>query len=78
MFCLLSEAGRDLSAREMVVLSKFKVTEEPFVCARIPENKRMKLLFYLYILTPKKSGTFFSLLTVKRMSTSETEVGYKN
>lgn len=45
---LLSGAGRDLSAREMVVLSNLKATEEPSLCARFPE-KRIKLLFYLDI-----------------------------
>lgn len=45
----LSGAVRDLSAREMVVLSKLKVTEEPCLCARFPGKKRIKLLFYLHI-----------------------------
>lgn len=45
----LSGAVRDLSARETVVLSKLKVTEEPSLCARFPGKKRIKLLFYLHI-----------------------------
>ena len=49
MLCLVSGVGRDSSARETVELSKLKATEEPFLCARCPEKKRIKLLFYLHI-----------------------------
>lgn len=38
--CLLLGAGRDLSAREMVVSSNLKATEEPFLCARLPEEDK--------------------------------------
>lgn len=58
--CLLSGAGRDLSAREMVVLSNLKATEESSLCARFPE-KRIKLLFYLAIFQEHSWVQFSSL-----------------
>lgn len=47
MFCLSSEAGRDLSAREMVVLSNLKVTEEPFLMCQISWKEEDKATFLL-------------------------------
>lgn len=37
--CLLSGAGRDLSAREMVVLSNLKATDEPYMPNVLKEKK---------------------------------------
>lgn len=58
MFSLLSEAGRDLSARETGVSSKLKVTEQPFLCARFPGKKDKATFLLVYF--SKRSGNFFS------------------
>lgn len=57
--------------------SNLKATEETFLCARFPENKRIKLLFLPAYFSKNSWVQVSSFVTVRRMYISETGVRYK-
>lgn len=48
--CLYLGAGRDLSVKETVVLSKRKAAEGSYLSTRFSGKNKIKLLLYLHIL----------------------------